>query len=161
MTFELQYFFACNGYSLRKADDSDVKDLVEIINDAYSYQNEDRGELRTNFDHLKKRISETNFFVIQYHDKIVGCVYIESKNNSLHFGLFTLILRHRGKGVAGQVMSAIEDLALTNNFDAIELDYMSVAPWLKVYYEKYGFIASGESEEWGKVRLVRMKKSLE
>ena len=148
MTFELQTFFAFNEYSLRKADSGDIKELVEIINDAYSYQNEARGELRTSFDHLKNRISETNFFVIQHHDGIVGCVYIESSSNSLHFGLLTLVSSHRGKGVAEQVM------------DAIELDYMSIAPLLKAYYERYGFIATGDFENWGEIQLLRMKKSL-
>ena len=160
MTFELQTFFAFNEYSLRKADNGDINELVEIINDAYSYQNEARGELRTSFDHLKNRISETNFFVIQHHDRIVGCVYIESSSNSLHFGLLTLVPSHRGKGIVEQVMDAIEDLALTNNFDAIELDYMSIAPWLKAYYERCGFIATGDFENWGEIQLLRMKKSL-
>jgi len=160
MNFELQSFFAFGEYSLRKASIEDVDTLVALINQAYSYQNEARGELRTNFDHLKARILGTSFFVIQYHHRIVGCVYIEPSGAALHLGLLTLVPEHRAKGVAEQVMDAIEDLALTNNFDTIELDYMSVAPWLKAYYERYGFIETGEAERWGKIQLVRMKKRL-
>lgn len=160
MNFDLQNFFTFNEYSLRKANASDINKLVEIINEAYSYQDEVRGEPRTNIEHLKKRILDTDFYVIENHNSIVGCVYTESPAASLHFGLLTLTPEHRGKGVAEQVMDAIEDLAQANNFNAIGLDYMSVAPWLKLYYERYGFIETGEFEDWGKIRLLHMKKKL-
>jgi GNAT superfamily N-acetyltransferase len=160
MNFELQNFFSFNEYSLHNAKEEDVNRLVEIINDAYSYQDRARGGTRTNYVHLKSRIAVTDFYTIRYQGIIVGCVYLEAPAASLHFGLLMLIPEHRGKGVATQIMDAIEDLALTSNFNSIELDYMSVAPWLKNYYEHYGFIETGEFEEWGKIRLIRMKKTL-
>lgn len=160
MNFDLQNFFTLNEYSLCKAKEEDISQLVEIINKAYSYQDEARGEPRTNFEHLKDRIAVTDFYTIQHHDTIVGCVYLEAPLAALHFGLLTLAPEHRGKGVAEQVIDAIKDLAQTSNFDTIELDYMSVAPWLKTYYERYGFIETGEVEVWGEIQLLRMKKTL-
>jgi len=43
---------------------------------------------------------------------------------------------------------------------AVELDYMSVAPWLKPYYEKFGYVETGEVMPWGAIDLIRMTKTL-
>lgn len=53
MSLVLQDFFVFKEYSLRKAKEGDIKRLVNIINDAFAYQNETRGELRTSYGHLK------------------------------------------------------------------------------------------------------------
>jgi hypothetical protein len=37
---------------------------------------------------------------------------------------------------------------------------MSLAPWLKKYYEKYGYAETGTVEAWGTIDLIRMKKAL-
>ena len=57
-------------------------------------------------------------------------------------------------------MKAIEQLAMAEGFKEIQLDYMSDAPWLKEYYEKIGFVETGQVEKWGLIDLVQMSKSL-
>lgn len=159
MEKELQTFFSKENYRLRPAIRDDIDDLVGIINEAYSYQDGAKGGPRTNPSHLKRRISETDFFVIEHHADIIGCVYLEPRGDALHFGLLTLSPKYRGRGVAGKVIEAIEAYAI-NGYASIELDYMSLAPWLKKYYEKFGFIETGEVQSWGTIELVHMKKLL-
>lgn len=160
MKIDLQTFFLVNDYDILPASNDDANVLVDIINEAYSYQDKAKGEPRTNTEHLKKRMSETNFFVIQHHANVIGCVYLEPKDSALHFGLLTLSPEYRGKGIAKHIISAIEAYAKNNNYISLELDYMSLAPWLKKYYEKYGFSETGEIQHWGTIELVRMKKLL-
>ena len=57
-------------------------------------------------------------------------------------------------------MEAIEEYSHALNIKRIELDYMSIAPWLKRYYEKYGYIETGEVTPWGDIRLIRMAKEV-
>ena len=154
----LPSFFHYPNASLRGADENDIPFLVKLINEAYSYQDEAKGSTRTNPEHLRKRMTKTDFYVIERANEIVGCIYLEPRELSLHFGLLTLIPRLRGKGIAQAVMTAIEAHAQHHNYPTIELDYMSLAPWLRPYYEKYGFIATGEIQEWGSIDLIRMKK---
>lgn len=79
---------------------------------------------------------------------------------TLHFGLLTVVPELRGKGVASTIMEAIDSYVSEHQFQMIALDYMSLAPWLKRYYEKYGFVETGTVNHWGKIDLLRMQKKL-
>jgi len=160
MDDNLSSYFSKDGFNLRTTLVSDVNELVGIINDAYSYQNEAKGRPRTDSDHLRQRISETDFYTLLHDKKIIGCVYLEPKDSALHFGLLTLTPDFRGKGVAEGVIDSIDAYARNNNYETIDLDYMSLAPWLKKYYEKYGFTETGEITSWGLIDLVRMRKKV-
>ena len=158
---DLSKYFRDDPVRVRRASNEDVDDLVTIINDAYSYQDEARGEPRTNHEHLTKRIAETEFYTVVDGGIIIGCVYLEPHASAMHFGLLTLVPTYRGKGLAQEVVAAIENYAKSNRFTSLELDYMSVAPWLKQYYEKYGFTQTNTVSHWGSIDLLRMVKVLE
>jgi GNAT superfamily N-acetyltransferase len=153
-------YFSFPGLKMRSLQDDDIEVLVPIINAAYSYQDEAKGQPRTNPEHLRKRAVEVEFYVLIDEDRIVGCVYLEPKGSKLHFGLLTLIDELRGKGIGTAIMDAIDKYAADNDFEAVALDYMSLAPWLKNYYEKHGFVATGEVTPWGTIDLIKMKKNL-
>lgn len=152
--------FSFPGASVRLFSSYDTLELVNVINQAYKYQDIAKGAPRTNPKHLQARAMEVNLYVVIVENDIVGCVYTEPKGSSLHFGLLTLAPEHRGTGLSQALIAAIESYAHANKYKAIELDYMSLAPWLKPYYEKYGFEETGEIEPWGSINLVRMKKHL-
>lgn len=155
----LNYFkFSDVDFSLMQ--DSDVDEMVALINPAFSYQEKVKGEPRTNPTHLRERAREVQFVVARKQDKIVGCVYIEPQDKKLHFGLLTVADNMRGTGLAPAMMQAIEDYANANSFTSLELHYMSLAPWLKVYYEKYGFKENDDLIKWGSIDLVGMTKQL-
>jgi N-acetylglutamate synthase-like GNAT family acetyltransferase len=157
---EVGTFFNYPDVTLVPAVDSDVVELVELINHAYSYQNEAKGEPRTNPVHLKKRMDEVELFVAKHAGKIVGCVYIEPAGRVLKFGLLTVNDDHRGKGLAPAMMHAIENFAKDSKYHELSLDYMSLAPWLKKYYERYGFYETGKTTGWGTIDLIEMRKPL-
>lgn len=152
--------FSFRDFTMRSVRDTDIDALVEIINEAYSYQDEAKGASRTNPEHLQKRINETDFYVVLSGEEVIGCIYLESKNSSLHFGLLTLSPDYRGIGLAQAMMAAVEEYGKEGGFSTLALDYMSLAPWLKEYYEGYGFSETGSVEQWGRINLVEMKKVL-
>lgn len=153
----LDRYFSSKAVTMRRADDADISSLVSVINEAYSYQDAAKGRPRTDFKHLQDRISKTLFYVLEKNDAIVGCVYLEPQEDSLHFGLLTLIPELRGTGVGGKVIDAICVYASKNSYKFIELDYMSLAPWLKKYYQGYGFQETGEITKWGTIDLIKMR----
>jgi predicted GNAT family N-acyltransferase len=161
MDKSLRNYFFLPSFTLRPVKDGDVDVLVPIINEAYSYQDSAKGEPRTNPSHLRKRISETEFFVIENQQNVIGCVYLEPKERALHFGLLTLKPEFRGKGIAKAVVASISLYAKDHHFSSLDLDYMSLAPWLKKYYEQFGFKETGEVIKWGTIDLIRMRKVLE
>lgn len=160
MNTSLSHYLSYNGVNLRNVSASDISILVGIINDAYSYQDKAKGEPRTNIKHLTKRIHETDLYVAEKASKVVGCVYLEPRGNALHFGLLTVIPKLRRTGLAPAIVKAIIEYASHNNYSSLELDYMSLAPWLKKYYEKYGFQETGEKTTWGSIDLIRMQRAI-
>jgi ribosomal protein S18 acetylase RimI-like enzyme len=155
----LSSFLRLKDFSIRPARGEDVDSLVPIINEAYSYQDEAKGAPRTNESHLRNRMGEVNLYAIERNGEVIGCVYTEQVDDSLHFGLLTLSPKHRGKGIAAAVIEAIEAFARDGGYTSLSLDYMSLAPWLKGYYEKYGFKETGHRTRWGTIDLIRMVKS--
>jgi N-acetylglutamate synthase-like GNAT family acetyltransferase len=160
MMNKLTDYFGQENTTLRSVKDKDIHDLVDIINEAYSYQDAVKGRPRTDSEHLSRRIKETDFYVLEKDKKILGCVYLEPQSDSLHFGLLTLTPALRKTGLGKVIMEAIEAYAKGNNYTALELDYMSLAPWLKEYYERYGFEENGEITKWGSIDLIRMQKKI-
>ena len=152
--------FKFNAVTLSPMLDDDIQEMVDMINRAYSYQNQIKGEPRTNPAHLRNRASEVQLFVARSDIRIVGCVYLEPKDSALHFGLLTVADDFRGTGLAQAVMKAIEEYALATGFRTLDLDYMSIAPWLRKYYEGYGFRETGEVYKWGLIDLIRMRKEI-
>lgn len=156
----MESLFNFKGMKLSRATNVDVEELVIMINEAYSYQDKEKGEQRTSNAKLTSRLQEVEMHTIRDHDRLVGCVYIEPRKDVLHFGLLTVTQRYRGTGLAYAVIKTIEDYARNKHFEKIGLDYMSLAPWLKSYYERYGFKETGDAEQWGTIKLVRMEKQL-
>lgn len=154
-----EYFFR-KDLRLRPISENDIDLLVPIINDAYSYQDSAKGEPRTNPGHLRKRATETDFYILENDQELIGCVYLEPKDKALYFGLLTIVPRYRKRGIAAEILSAIDQYAKGNEFSSIDLYYMSLAPWLKDYYQRHGFAETGEVINWGAIDLIRMSKNL-
>lgn len=152
--------FSFKNVALRRIASEDIKETVAMINAAYSYQDKAKGRSRTDRNHLSERISESEFYIAKSSKQIVGCLYVERHDPSLHFGLLTVAERFRGTGLGAALMNAIETYAKSSDMKALELDYMSLAPWLKSYYERYGFKETGQIINWGTIDLIRMSKSL-
>lgn len=157
MQNDLIEYFSDKRALLRRVEHTDTEALVALINQAYSYQDEAKGAPRTNVEHLISRVSETDFYVLEKDNSPVGCVYLEPHVGSLHFGLLTLAPELRGTGVGGALIRAIIQYAHKHSFEHVDLDYMSLAPWLKKYYEQYGFKDVGEKVAWGSIDLIRMR----
>lgn len=102
-------YFSFKDFTMRRVTDADIVALVALINEAYAYQDEVKGEPRTNPVHLRKRVGETDFYVItRSGGGTVGCVYVEPKDSALHFGLLTVAPAWRGTGLAQAIMQAVE-----------------------------------------------------
>jgi predicted GNAT family N-acyltransferase len=153
-------YFEFRSLELSRLKNAEINEAVELINPAYSYQEHVKGEPRTNPKHLRQRAAETEFYVVKDSSKVVGCVSLEPKGTSLHFGLLTVATQFRKTGLAQAVMKALELYAIDNDYHSLELGYMSLAPWLKRYYENYGFRETGAVVNWGTIDLLHMRKDL-
>lgn len=155
---EICDFFKFKDMQIRRAMDDDISVLVPLINEAYSYINETSGGSRTNEIHLHEKMNESDYYVVVDANKIVGVFYLKKIDNSLSFGMFAIEPAHRGKGLGKKVVEAIEKFAKSSDMKSLEIDRMSASPWLKEYYENYGFSDTGKIEKWRNIDLIHMRK---
>jgi GNAT superfamily N-acetyltransferase len=153
-------FFAFTRTSLGRIDPSEVDTAVDLINSAYRYQDAAKGRPRTDATRLAEKISESEFYVARRGRETVACVYVERGHSNWHFGLLTVTEPLRGTGLGAALIQSVEQYARTENASQLDLDYMSLAPWLKAYYERFGFTETGQIAPWGTITLVRMSKPL-
>ena len=154
-------YFSFQKISCELAQDGDISDAVELINHAFEYQDKAKGDKRITAEKLADRMRTSDAYVFKDKESnIVGAVYCETDTFKIHFGLLAVADSYRGSGLAKAIMDAIEKYALDHKIKELELDYMSIAPWLKKYYEKYGFVETGEREDIGYSLLIRMRKQL-
>ena len=140
--------------------DADIEETVSLINHAYAYQDPYKQATRTNPSHLRKHAADNEFYVAKQDGNIVGCIYVKRGDDSTHLGLLTVVDNFRGLGLGQALMEAVESYAKHIGAKKSELDYMSAAPWLKRYYERYGYTETGEVTNWGTIDLIHMSKSL-
>jgi hypothetical protein len=104
----LSDIFRFPGLTCEPIADADVDAAVALINEAYAYQDAHKGQPRTNPAHLRRQISQSEFYVVRQLGEIVGCLYVRRQEGSVHFGLLTVAQRLRGTGLAPALIKAVE-----------------------------------------------------
>jgi GNAT superfamily N-acetyltransferase len=153
-------YFKYPGFKVNHIQIDDLETTVRLINSAYSYMEAYKDEPRTSLPRLKKRMGESELFIAKQRDEIVGCFYVDREDEAVHFGLLAVIEKLRGTGLAPALIKAVEAYARALGADRVDLDYMSISPWLKPYYEKLGYSETGAIVNWGTIDLIRMVKPL-
>lgn len=153
-------FYQNQDISCRRFHESHTIKLTKLINKAYAYQDEYKGRPRITEQELRTRAESSELYVFEDHDTLIGCVYTKVDGNAMHFGLLTIDESMKGKGIGADILEAIESYAISTGITTLQLDYMSIASWLKTYYQNLGFQETGEVIEWGNINLIRMVRDL-
>lgn len=156
----LPHNFQLPGPTVSVATEPDIPELIELINDAFAYQDADKGKSRIDRAGLMKKIAESTFLVWREHRGIAACCYIETSDEVVHFGLLCMSNGYKGGKIAPKILAATEEYAKEAGRPSVQLDYMSQAPWLKQYYERFGYKETGTFRDIGWSKLVQMEKRL-
>ena len=157
---KLNDYFHFKNFIVRDATENDISTLVSIINEAYLYLEEFRKKPRTSEIDLLEKFQENDFKLIFNKNDIAGCFCINIHDSNMYFGMFALDPVYRGTGLGKEILKTIELYAKTMKIKVIEIDRMSVSPWLKKYYEDQGFIETGVVEKWGEIDRIQMHKQI-
>lgn len=157
---DLPEFFEHADITVTRATQEHLDAMHELINNSFSYQDEAKGEKRIVKEVLAKRIANEPMYVWLSDKQLVACLYLAYKPQTIHFGLLCITEGMRGTGLAAQILQSLEEYTLARGDTTLELDYMSLSPWLKGYYERYGYNETGEREDIGWCQLICMTKSV-
>jgi len=143
---------------IRPAVDADVPSVRRLVNEAYrelasqglnftaSYQDDEI---------TRNRMATGRTFVVVHTDHIIATISLReedkvSNRRCAYVGQFGVLPEFQRQGVGALLMSYVENLALRENYEFIQLDTAKPATHLVRWYQNRGYQVVGEQRFQGK-----------
>lgn len=145
-------------YQCRRATQDDVRALRALLNLAYK-ELADRGwnYSATYQDDVatSQQITDRRVYLFEHEGQLRATVTVHDENwftakRSLYVGRFGVHPSLKRTGFGSKVMQAIEQLALRDGYEAIQLDTAKPAEHLVSWYQRLGYKIVGETHYEGK-----------
>jgi len=142
---------------ITKATLQDVSALNNLVNSAYRGESSKKGwtteadllgGIRTTEKGILETIQTTKTTILKYsdEDEILGCVMLVEKENALYLGMLTVSPESQGGGIGKKLLKSTEIFAQENGIEKIEMTVISIRLELIAWYERYGYIKTGETK---------------
>lgn len=86
---------------------------------------------------------------------IVGMILWEINDNKIHFGPFAVLPSRKGQGIGKLLINKLYDIAKEHDIHIVEIKVVNVRTDLIPFYEKLGYILTGEGAYPHPDRLTR------
>jgi len=117
--------------------------------------------LRTNHASLEKQFTQPGACLLKYkteENRIIGCVYLQKKADSLYLGMLTVSPDLQNRGTGKQLLAAAELYAKQAGCDSITMTVISVRHELIAWYERHGYTRTGDMQDFPKEREFGIPK---
>lgn len=144
---------------IRFAVQSDIPDLVLLINSAYRGEvskkgwtteaNLISGDIRTDKNQMEELMKTPGAVFLVYQNEVgtlEGSVFLHKKGDKLYLGMLSVLPELQAKGIGKKLMSAAEAYAMQENCNSIYMRVISERHELISWYEKLGYKNSGKTE---------------
>ena len=134
----------------------DIAPIEKLVNSAYRGDSSRKGwtteadlldGIRTNKDVLSGMINRGDSIVLKCsntRNQLVGCVYLQKKEDKLYLGMLTVAPDIQAQGIGKKLLQAAEEYAQTQQCTAITITVISLRQELIKWYERRGYKATGE-----------------
>ena len=138
------------------AANEDIAQMEKLVNSAYRGDSSRKGwtteadlldGIRTNKDVLSGMINRGDSIVLKCNNaknQLVGCVYLQKKEEKLYLGMLTVAPDIQAQGIGKKLLQASEEYAQTQQCTAITISVISLRQELIKWYERRGYKATGE-----------------
>ncbi|MBM5573171.1 GNAT family N-acetyltransferase [Deefgea sp. CFH1-16] len=147
------------SFELRIACEADAKEITALVNRAYRPSPQDAGWTheadlvageRTSPEQLLSLFHEqSTILLLCLGPKIVACVHVQGGQSGAYIGMLTTNPTMQGRGLGKQMLLHAEAYA-TEHFEAsiFKMSVLSSRPELLAFYERRGYVPTGEIEEY-------------
>ena len=144
--------------TIKIATKEDIPQLERLVNGAYRGESSKKGwtteadlldGIRTNKDVLSGMINRGDSIVLKCinpTDELVGCVYLQNKEEKLYLGMLTVAPDIQDQGIGKKLLQAAEKYAQAQQCSAITITVISLRQELIKWYERRGYQATGEKK---------------
>jgi ribosomal protein S18 acetylase RimI-like enzyme len=104
------------------------------------------GGIRTDLDQLHALFRDENNTLLKLSDnnKILGIVNLKTRVEDLYLGMLTVDPNSQGNGLGKRLLFAAEEFAIYLGLRKISMTVISVRTELISWYERHGYIQTGE-----------------
>ncbi len=125
---------------IREASDGDVEELTRLINAAFVVEQVVFDGDRVDDLGVRAYMSGGTFLVAEDSRGVVGCVYIETRDNRSYLGLLSVQPARQGSGIGRQLVTTAESLARESGSRVMDLRVISArAEQLLPFYRRLGY----------------------
>ncbi len=129
--------------SVRKAKVAQADAIASLINRAFAVERFFIEGDRTNPDQVRQLFSSGEFLVAHDDNALVGCVYVERREERAYVGLLSVEPACQGLGLGSRLMAAAEDHARNRGCHAVDLRVVSLRQELPGFYRRLGYVKTG------------------
>ena len=144
---------------IEQAGITDIPELLKLINSAYQNEKSKAGwtteadflisDERIDYTSLEKMMNEKDaafLKCINDANQISGCVYLQKQESKLYLGLLAVSPKVQNAGIGKKLLKAADDQAIRIDCSSIFLTVISIRKELIEWYERHGFIKTGETK---------------
>ena len=138
------------------ANPGDTAALVALINSAYRGEGSKKGwtteadlldGTRTDEENIRSLIADPNGLIlkcINENKQLIGCVNLQKQGNKLYLGMLTVSPEMQAGGIGKQLLNASLVHAKQIGCQAVYMSVISLRKELIAWYERHGFVKTGE-----------------
>lgn len=143
---------------ISKANTEDIPALVVLVNSAYRGEGSKAGwtteadllgGIRVDENSLAEMINKNDSVIlkcINEDNQIIACVYLQKQQQKLYLGMLTVLPQLQTAGIGKALLKESENYALSINCSAMVMTVISVRKELIEWYERRGYINTGETK---------------
>jgi len=143
--------------TFKKAQISDIPNIVKLVNSAYRGESakvgwtteaDILGGQRIDSEGIQEMILKPSARIelgLAADHRILGCVYLEHKEDSLYLGMLTVNPHLQSKGLGKELLQRSEEIALELGLQQIVLEVISIRSELIAFYERRGYQRTGRT----------------
>ena len=140
-----------------KSSDSDIPDLVKLVNSAYRGDTSKRGwtteadlldGIRTDEDGIYKMLHQPGSVILKcmVGNKLAGCVYLQKQADFLYLGMLTVSPELQASGIGKELLKVSEEYARKEGCHSIKMTVITVRSELIRWYERRGYFQTAERQ---------------
>ena len=151
---------------IRRANESDVAEIVAVVNNAFQVESGFRSVERTSVEEITRLIKDSVFLVATHNDQIAGAVLVRIKQTIGYFGMLAVQPGMQRLGIGRALLEAAENHCRTHGCIEMTLSTGSFRRELVDRYSRLGYtVTSAEPAPkdgpYSKpIEIVKMAKRL-
>ena len=146
-----------SDFQISKATIQDIPQLEKLVNSAYRGETSKKGwtteadfldGIRIDKPALAKIINSPHSVILKCtnNNEVVGCEYLQKKQNELYIGMLTVSPDIQNKGIGKILLEAAEDYAKSWKIQLMSMTVITLRQELIEWYERRGFKKTAKIE---------------